>query len=43
MESLVPALLEIEALGVESMDAIETIQIASLSVAPLEVPAIGEQ
>ena len=42
-ESLVPAPLEIEPLGVESVDAMETIQIERLSVALLEVPAIGEQ
>ena len=41
MDSLVPPLLEIEPLGVESMDAMATIQITRLDVAPLEVPLLS--
>ena len=43
MDSLSLAPLDIEPLGVRSMDGMESIQVARLVVPPLELPAIGEE
>src|SRR6266536_459102 len=42
-DSLVPALLEIEPIRVETMETMESIEVPRLDVAPLEVPAISAE
>jgi hypothetical protein len=42
-DSLEPQLIEIEPIGVESMEAMESIQVPALASARIEVPAIGEE
>ena len=41
LDSLAPEPIEIEPIGVESMEAMETIPVPRLAVAQLDVPAIG--
>jgi hypothetical protein len=40
---LVPPPLEIDPIGVESMEAMETLQVPAVALARIEVPAIGEE
>jgi hypothetical protein len=39
----VPPPLEIDPIGVESMEAMETLQVPAVALARIEVPAIGEE
>jgi hypothetical protein len=43
MESLVPSPIEIDPLGLESMEAMESIQVPTLTIARIEVAAIAEE
>ena len=42
LDSLAPPPLELEPIGVNDMDSMESLQVPALSVALLDVPAIGE-
>ena len=40
---IAPPPIEVDPIGVDSMDAMESIQLTTLAVARIEMPAIGEQ